>query len=66
VSIEEEVQDVRKRVEKLEACVDELSKGLNKLIGSADVTEKLLKYVILPLLIIVGGLVGIKIAFPTS
>ena len=64
MDIEHEVEEVKTRVGKLEDCVSGMKVDIGKLLGSADTVEKLLKYVVLPLLVIVGGLVGIKLIVP--
>jgi len=64
MDIEHEVEEVKVRVTKLEDCVSTMKVDIGKLLGSADTTEKLLKYCVLPLLIILGGLVGIKLVMP--
>ena len=51
------IMDLAERVSKLEGRIDELS-GKNQLLIT------LIKNVILPLIIILGGLVGIKLVVP--
>ena len=60
------LEDVEERVDKLETCTSTLEEKVNQLIGQNSTTLMILKYVVIPLLIIVGGLVGVKIAFPTA
>jgi len=55
---------VEERIDCLEKCYTELSAAVNKLLGQTGTVEMILKWVVLPLLIILGGLVGIKIAIP--
>jgi len=55
---------VEERIDRLEKCYTELSAAVNKLLGQTGTVEMILKWVVLPLLIILGGLVGIKIAIP--
>lgn len=43
---------------------DQLQQVVNKVSASGDTLVTLIKYVILPLIIIVGALVGVKIAWP--
>ncbi len=52
------------RLQRLEQCYDALSEKVNKLLGQTGTVEMILKWVVLPLLVILGGLVGIKIAIP--
>ncbi len=61
---EHEIDEVKTSVDKLEDCIGPMKVDIGKLLGSADTVEKLLKYVVLPLLVIVGGLVGIKMVVP--
>lgn len=60
------LEDLEKRVDKVETCVDKLQESINQLIGQANTIKLLLAWVVLPLIIIVGGLVGVKIAMPTG
>lgn len=57
--------DHEERIQRLEQICLELSTRLGNIEGSMKTVELLLKWVVLPLIIIVGGLVGIKIALPT-
>lgn len=56
---------VEERLDRLEEHYAELSAAVNKLLGQTSTVEMILKWVVLPLLIILGGLVGIKIALPS-
>jgi len=49
------------RLEAIEKQLQTVNFELGKLVGSQKTTTSLIKYVILPLIVIVGGLVGIKI-----
>lgn len=64
MTVEADIERHEKRIIKLEDCVDILSKGLASIEGKTGNTEMLIKWVILPLLVIVGGLVGIKLVLP--
>jgi len=59
-----ELIDVCKQVEKLETKVDNLIKAVATLQGSEGITKLLCKWVIFPLILIVGGLVGLNVALP--
>ncbi len=52
------------RFAKVEELCGSLNTRLAKIEGSTSTVEILIKWVVLPLLIIVGGLVGIKMALP--
>ncbi len=58
------MQDIERRVERLEDCYDRIAQDVASIKGSTGTVEMILKWVVLPLLVIVGGLVGIKIALP--
>jgi hypothetical protein len=45
---------------------EQLQASVTKMSGSNDTLLTLVKYVVLPLIIIVGALVGVKIAWPTG
>lgn len=53
--------DIGKRLEGIETSLKIMNFELGKLIGAQKTTTTLIKYVILPLIIILGGLIGIKI-----
>ncbi|MDD4986414.1 MAG: hypothetical protein PHQ43_11645 [Dehalococcoidales bacterium] len=44
--------------------IDTVNKSLSRLEGSMSTVEMLIKWVITPLLVIVGGLVGVKLLIP--
>lgn len=52
---------VEERVLALEQAVLSLSSDIGELKGATNTISTLVKFVVLPLIIIVGGLVGIKI-----
>jgi len=56
--------DIEKRLGRIEESMNVINHELGKLIGSQRSVEVMVKYVILPLIIILGGLVGIKIVLP--
>jgi len=60
----DESQKVIERLEKLETDVADLHLKVNIILGQATSIDKILKMVVLPLLLIVGGLVGVKLAVP--
>ncbi len=66
LDVETELLDQRERISKLEVCVAGLTTTLAKIEGSTSSTDMLIKWVILPLVVILGGLVGIKLALPTT
>ena len=55
------MDELIKRMEALESRLGELEGKVGELIGQAGTTNTLVKWVILPLIVILGGLVGIKI-----
>jgi chromosome segregation ATPase len=57
-------QSLENRVNILEEKVSELSGKLDILITQGNTTQLILKYVVTPLIIIVGALVGIKLGLP--
>jgi len=56
--------EVRHRFADLDRRLDGVEKGLAKLTGSQEVMAQLLKYVVTPLIVIVGALVGVKLIIP--
>ena len=57
-------QSHEERIRRLENICLDLTDRLARIEGSMSTVEKLLKYAVLPLIVIVGGLVGIKIVLP--
>ncbi len=64
--IETELQEHETRIQKLEGICLELTTRLANIEGSTKSIELILKFVVLPLIVILGGLVGVKIALPSS
>jgi hypothetical protein len=58
---EQEILNHERRINAVEKCQLDLTASVNKLTGSASATLNLIRYVILPLIVVVGGLVGVKI-----
>lgn len=52
---------LNERLANIEHRLDTINFELGKLIGAQKTTSLLIKFIILPLIIILGGLVGIKI-----
>ena len=59
---EELLESLERRVEHLEGAVERINHELGKLYGSQHSVELLIRYVVLPLIVVVGALVGVKIA----
>ena len=55
------MDNIEQRLEAIEASLKIINFEMGKLLGAQKTTTTLIKYVILPLIIIMGGLVGIKI-----
>ncbi len=66
MDIETEVNNIKDRISRLEASMLAMTASLNKIEGSTSTTEMLIKWVILPFVVSLGGLVGIKIALPSA
>jgi len=64
VKVLQSISDLNARVQKLEQDVAELKGEVSALTANSNTTMTLIKYVITPLLIIVGALVGIKLTLP--
>ena len=58
------MSEIEQRLLALEGRLNDLEHKVDQLLGSQNTLTQLIKFVILPLIIIVGGLVGIKIAIP--
>lgn len=55
------MDNIEKRLEAMETSLKIMNFEIGKLLGAQKTTATLIKFVILPLIIILGGLVGIKI-----
>ena len=64
MAVEDDVRRHEERLNKLDTLVDQLEKAVAKIEGSTSSVEMILKWVVIPLLIILGGLVGIKLILP--
>jgi len=64
MDIEKQLAAHETRLNHLDDCVDSVGKSVSKLEGSMSTVEVLVKWVITPLLIIVGSLVGVKMLVP--
>ena len=60
------MDEVVRRLTALEGKVDNLEAEIAVMLAQSGTTNTLIKYVILPLIIILGALVGVKVAFPTG
>ncbi len=58
------MDDIERRLTRLEDVYTALAADIAAIKGSQQTVELLLKFVILPLIIIVGGVVGIKLVIP--
>ena len=52
------------RLNLMEKCQNDISISVGQLMGKADSTLNLIKYVVFPLLIIVGVLAGVNLVWP--
>lgn len=54
--------DLEDRVSRLEESMEKINFELGKLVGEQHTTAMLVQYIIVPLLVIVGSLVGVDLA----
>jgi hypothetical protein len=66
MDIEHEMIDAKERISKLEVNMLTLMVDVKAIRDSQGTTATLCKWVITPLLIIVGALVGVKLIMPTA
>ncbi len=59
-----ELDELERRVGRLEDCYNVVARDIAEIKGSQRTVETLVKWVILPLIGVVGALVGIKLANP--
>ena len=65
MSVEERLDRIEKILEKYDVRLDTINRELGELIGESNTMNKLIKWVITPLLIILAALFGIKLRWPT-
>lgn len=63
MTIETELKDLKDHVIRLDERLNHMSKDLAVIKGSQETTTQLLKYVVTPLIIILGALVGLRLIF---
>jgi len=56
------LEDHEKRLTGVEKCVTDLTATVNKMAGEASAILTLIRWVVTPLIVILGALVGVKIA----
>lgn len=59
-------KEIKESIKTVSDKTDVLSTGLAALTGKAETTKMLILYIVVPLIVILGGLVGIKLAIPTA
>ena len=62
---DDDIEDLRTRLAALEKVTLDLHGMVMQLVGQTNMLNTLIKYVILPLIGIVGALVGFKIVLPS-
>ncbi len=62
---DDDIEDLRARLQALEKVTLDLHGLVMQLVGQTNMLNLLIKWVILPLIVILGGLVGIKIVLPS-
>jgi hypothetical protein len=58
------LEDIQKRLERLENLILQINGELGVIKGKMDTTSTLVKWVIFPMLMILAGLVGVKLVMP--
>jgi len=56
--------DIEDRLDRIERSINDLHLKVGELVGAQKTANMLIKYVVLPLIIILGALVGVKIMMP--
>ena len=54
-------EQIEKRLDRIEKAVYELTTQTGKLCGAAKTTETMVRWIILPLITILGGLIGVDV-----
>jgi CII-binding regulator of phage lambda lysogenization HflD len=65
VSLEDRLKRIEEVLDRLNERFDAINRELGELKGRQDTVVLILKYVVTPLLIILGALIGVKLAIPT-
>lgn len=64
-TVEDLIEELRKDLARLEEKVDGIAEKVALLEGQHNIAELLVKWVIMPLVVLLGGLVGIKLVWPS-
>ena len=56
-----ELEGVRQRIDRIESSLEKINCEMGKLMGQQRSVELILKYVVTPLIMIVGALTGIEL-----
>jgi len=64
--LEVEVENLKNDIHEIKASLGEIKKNVDILIGQNSSIHTLVKWVIVPLIIILGALIGVKISLPVA
>jgi len=56
--------DIEDRLDRIERSINDLHLKVGELVGAQKTTNMIIKYIVFPLIIILGALVGVKIMMP--
>lgn len=64
MGVEEDIRELRNHVSNIDKELGEIREALGTLKGSQETTVLILKWVVTPLIIILGALIGVDIVLP--
>jgi hypothetical protein len=59
------MSDVNAAVARLEDKVDEILQRVAALEGKADMSKMVIQWIVLPLIVILGAIIGVKVVLPS-
>ena len=64
MTVEEDIRDLKNHVSRIEDRLNHISQDIATLKGSQQTMTQILKYVVTPLILILGALIGLKLTVP--
>jgi len=62
--LEREVNNIKDSMKDIKEKLEEISIKVDTLVGQSSTIQTLVKYVVLPLILILGAVIGLKVSLP--
>lgn len=63
-SIDEDIREIKEHLHRVDLTLERINGELGDLRGRYDVAQLIVKWAVFPLIVVLGALVGIKLAWP--